>query len=115
MVGGEETRTPVGRDCALCHASPTKLPSPTPKFHPQSHFFLFVLKNNGHDIKNTNAIGRGTAENVWVPPERQHQGLRGPPASPALEQLGVQTTTGSCLGLRPSSRQEEGERAVPPQ
>lgn len=44
----------------------------------------------------------GTAENTWVPPEGQHQGLHGPPTSPTLEQLGV-WTTGSCLGLRPSS------------
>lgn len=41
----------------------------------------------------------GTAENTWVPPEGQHQGLHGPPTSPTPEQLGVRTT-GSCLGLR---------------
>ena len=41
----------------------------------------------------------GTAENTWVPPEGQHQGLHGPPTSPTPEQLGV-WTTGSCLGLR---------------
>lgn len=44
----------------------------------------------------------GTAENTWVPPEGQHQGLHGPPTSPPLEQLGV-WTAGSCLGLGPSS------------
>lgn len=44
----------------------------------------------------------GTAENTWVPPEGQHQGLHGPPTSPTPEQLGAGSPR-SCLGLRLSS------------
>lgn len=83
------------------------LPSPNPQisFHKVLYFVLlfFVLKNiNRHNIKNTNIISRGTAENTWVPPEGQHQGLHGPPTFPTLEQLRVWTTH-FCLCLRPSS------------
>lgn len=35
------------------------------------------------------SLVEGRAENTWVPPEGQHQGLHGPPTSPTLEQLGV--------------------------
>lgn len=98
---------------------PTKIsPHPNPKFHSTKScvLFCFVLKNiNRHNIKNTNVIGRGTAENAWVPPEGQHQGLHGPPTFPTLEQLRVWTTR-SCLGLRPSSShlRRRWERGLPP-
>lgn len=57
----------------------------------------------------------GTAENTWVPPEGQHQGLHGPPTSPTLEQLGV-WTAGSCLGLKTSSShlEKRWERGLSP-
>lgn len=49
------------------------------------------------------SLVEGRAENTWVPPEGQHQGLHGPPTSPTLEQLGVHGP-GSCTDSRlPSS------------
>lgn len=65
----------------------------TPNFISQSLGFLvfhFVLKKITYTISKTQmSLVEGRAENTWVPPEGQHQGLHGPPTSPTLEQLGV--------------------------
>lgn len=54
-------------------------------------FCHFVLKKKITDTisKTQMSLVEGRAENTWVPPEGQHQGLHGPPTSPTLEQLGV--------------------------
>lgn len=81
------------------------LPSPKPQtsFHKVLGFcFLsFCIKKIITDTisKTQMPLVEGRAENAWVPPEGQHQGLHGPPTSPTLEQLGVQTP-GSSLGPR---------------
>lgn len=81
-----------------------------PNFIPQRPgIFLFVLKITDTISKTQMPSVEGTAENTWVPPEGQHQGLHGPPTSPTLEQLGV-WTAGSCLGLTPSSCPHLGRR-----
>lgn len=82
-----------------------------PNFIPQRPgiFFLFVLKITDTISKTQMPSVEGTAENTWVPPKGQHQGLHGPPTSPTLEQLGV-WTAGSCLGLTPSSCPHLGRR-----
>ena len=72
-------------------------------------FFLFVLKITDTISKTQMPSVEGTAENTWVPPEGQHQGLHGPPTSPTLEQLGA-WTAGSSLGLTPSSCLHLGRR-----
>lgn len=80
-------------------------PSPKPQtsFHKVLGFcFLsFCIKKIITDTisKTQMPLVEGRAENAWVPPEGQHQGLHGPPTSPTLEQLGVQTP-GSSLGPR---------------
>lgn len=72
----------------------------TPSPHPNSqlHFtkswvfgFSFCIKKKITDTisKTQMSLVEGRAENTWVPPEGQHQGLHGPPTSPTLEQLGV--------------------------
>lgn len=68
----------------------------TPDFIPQSlgffvFHFVFKKKKLTDTISKTQMpLVEGRAENTWVPPEGQHQGLHGPPTSPTLEQLGVQ-------------------------
>ena len=101
---------------------PTKTaPHPTCKLYSTKSwdlfFVCFCIKKILTDTisKTQMSLVEGTAENTWVPPERQHQGLHGPPTSPTLEQLGV-WTTGSCLGLRPSPSHlgRRQERGLPP-
>lgn len=99
-----------GRERASPLSPPEVQPNPQTLFHKDLvFFFLFVLKITDTISKTQMPSVEGTAENTWVPPEGQHQGLHGPPTSPTLEQLGV-WTAGSSLGLTPSSCPHLGRR-----